>query len=179
MEATIKKYETDELKLYLTGDLVVREKILNYMADDFTFLGPLATLVVILSLYLVVKNIAGSLIPVLIATFALAWTFGIKGLVRSPITVPETTMIVLLISIGCANAVHIINGILKRIKKEPFSKEIIITTIKTLRVPILLTSLTTALGFLSLMTSSIHAYRTMGIFMATGVIIGMIMSLLV
>ncbi|UGQ15948.1 RND family transporter [Borrelia sp. RT5S] len=178
MEAAIKRYETDELKLYLTGDLVVREKILNYMADDFTFLGPLATLVVILSLYLVVKNIAGALIPVLIATFALAWTFGIKGLVRSPITVPETTMVVLLISIGCANAVHIINGVLKRIKSEPLSRETIVTTIKTLRVPILLTSLTTALGFLSLMASSIHAYRTMGIFMATGVLIGMIMSLL-
>ncbi|UER67443.1 MMPL family transporter [Borrelia sp. BU AG58] len=179
MEAAIKKYETDELKLYLTGDLVVREKILNYMADDFIFLGPLATLVVILSLYFVVKHIAGAVIPVLIATFALAWTFGIKGLVRSPITVPETTMVVLLISIGCANAVHIINGILKRIKKEPLSIETITTTVKTLRVPILLTSLTTALGFLSLMTSSIQAYRTMGIFMAMGVTIGMGMSLLI
>ncbi|AHH10415.1 Putative membrane spanning protein [Borrelia coriaceae ATCC 43381] len=179
MEATIKGYETDDLKLYLTGDLVVREKILNYMADDFKLLGPFATIVVILSLYLIVKNILGAIIPVLIATFALAWTFGIKSLVMSPITVPETTMIVLLISIGCANAVHIINGILKRIKTEPFTEKTIITTIKTLRAPIILTSLTTAFGFLSLITSSIQAYRTMGIFMSTGVIIAMLMSLLV
>ncbi|AWG42642.1 hypothetical protein CR532_01305 [Candidatus Borreliella tachyglossi] len=179
MEAVIKNYETDDLKLYLTGDLVVREKILNYMVDDFKFLGPLATLVVILSLYVIVGNVLGAIIPVLIATFALIWTFGIKGFVKSPITVPETTMIVLLISIGCADAVHIINGILKRIKKEPFSEKTVIATIKTLRVPILLTSLTTAFGFLSLMASSIHAYRAMGIFMAVGVIIAMVMSLLV
>ncbi|ASQ29057.1 hypothetical protein CDQ96_01240 [Borrelia miyamotoi] len=179
METTIKKYETDDLKLYLTGDLIIREKILSYMADDFKFLGPFATCIVILSLYLIMGNILGAIIPVLIAIFAIIWTFGIKSLVMSPITVPETSMIVLLISIGCANSVHIINGILKKIKKEPLSEKIIINTIKTLKVPILLTSLTTAFGFLSLTGSSIHAYRTMGIFMSLGVIIAMLMSLLV
>ncbi|AHH08215.1 RND family transporter [Borrelia anserina] len=179
MEATIKRYETDDLKLYLTGDLVIREKILSYMGDDFKLLGPVATLIVILSLYLIIKNIWGAIIPVLIATLALAWTFGIKSLVMSPITVPETTMIVLLISIGCANAVHIINGILKRIKNEPFTEKTIINTIKALKTPIILTSLTTALGFLSLISSSIQAYRTMGIFMSIGVIAAMLMSLLI
>ncbi|AHH05164.1 hypothetical protein BmHG_00259 [Borrelia miyamotoi] len=179
MEATIKKYETDDLKLYLTGDLIIREKILSYMADDFKFLGPFATFILILSLYLIMGNILGAIIPVLIAIFAIIWTFGIKSLVMSPITVPETSMIVLLISIGCANSVHIINGILKKIKKEPLTEKIIINTIKTLKVPILLTSLTTAFGFLSLTGSSIHAYRTMGIFMSLGVIIAMLMSLLV
>ena len=179
MEATITKYETDDLKLYLTGDLIIREKILNYMVDDFKFLGPFATLVVILSLYFIVRNILGAIIPVLIALFALIWTFGIKSLLMSPITVPETTMIVLLISIGCANSVHIINGILKRIKKEPFTKDTIINAVKTLKVPIILTSLTTAFGFLSLTGSSIYAYRIMGIFMSLGVIIAMLMSLLV
>ncbi|QFP42066.1 RND family transporter [Borrelia miyamotoi] len=179
MEATIKKYETDDLKLYLTGDLIIREKILSYMADDFKFLGPFATFIVILSLYLIMGNILGAIIPVLIAIFAIIWTFGIKSLVMSPITVPETSMIVLLISIGCANSVHIINGILKKIKKEPLTEKIIINTIQTLKVPILLTSLTTAFGFLSLTGSSIHAYRTMGIFMSLGVIIAMLMSLLV
>ncbi|ACH94502.1 RND family transporter [Borrelia recurrentis] len=180
MEDTIKRHETDTLKLYLTGDLVVREKILNYMADDFKLLGPFAAIVVIVSLYLIVKNILGAIIPVLIAICALIWTFGIKSLFMSPITVPETTMIVLLISIGCANAVHIINGVLKQINKnKPLTEIAIITTIKTLKTPIILTSLTTAFGFLSLITSSIQAYRTMGIFMSLGVIIAMFMSLLV
>ncbi|WP_024655545.1 efflux RND transporter permease subunit [Borrelia hispanica] len=180
MEATIKRHETDTLKLYLTGDLVVREKILNYMADDFKLLGPFAAIVVIVSLYFIVKNILGAIIPVLIAICALIWTFGIKSLFMSPITVPETTMIVLLISIGCANAVHIINGVLKQINKnKPLTETAIITTIQTLKTPIILTSLTTAFGFLSLISSSIQAYRTMGIFMSLGVIIAMFMSLLV
>ncbi len=59
MEETIKKYETDDLKLYLTGDLIVREKILNYMVEDFKILGPLATFVVIISLYLINKKSNG------------------------------------------------------------------------------------------------------------------------
>ncbi|EEH32097.1 conserved hypothetical integral membrane protein, partial [Borreliella burgdorferi 29805] len=179
MEKTIKKYETDDLKLYLTGDLIVREKILNYMVEDFKILGPLATFVVIISLYLIIKNLIGALIPIFIALLSLIWTFGIKGLVQSPITVPETSMIVLLISIGCANAVHIINEIFKLIKKEQLSKESIKATIKKLKTPILLTSFTTAFGFLSLTTSSINAYKTMGIFMSIGVIISMIISLTV
>ncbi len=179
MEETIKKYETDDLKLYLTGDLIVREKILNYMVEDFKILGPLATFVVIISLYLIIKNLMGALIPIFIALLSLIWTFGIKGLINSPITVPETSMIVLLISIGCANAVHIINGIFKLIKKEQLSKESIKITIKKLKTPILLTSLTTAFGFLSLTTSSINAYKTMGIFMSIGVIISMAISLTV
>ncbi|MCD2332584.1 efflux RND transporter permease subunit [Borreliella americana] len=179
MEKTIKKYETDDLKLYLTGDLIVREKILNYMVEDFKILGPLATFVVIILLYLIIKNLIGALIPIFIALLSLIWTFGIKGLVQSPITVPETSMIVLLISIGCANAVHIINEIFKLIKKEQLSKESIKATIKKLKTPILLTSLTTAFGFLSLTTSSINAYKTMGIFMSIGVIISMIISLTV
>ncbi|MGF7101662.1 efflux RND transporter permease subunit [Borreliella kurtenbachii] len=179
MEKTIKKYETDDLKLYLTGDLIVREKILNYMVEDFKILGPLATFVVIISLYLIIKNLIGALIPIFIALLSLIWTFGIKGLVQSPITVPETSMIVLLISIGCANAVHIINEIFKLIKKEQLSKESIKAIIKKLKTPILLTSLTTAFGFLSLTTSSINAYKTMGIFMSIGVIISMIISLTV
>ncbi|MBB6042993.1 hypothetical protein HNP68_000606 [Borrelia yangtzensis] len=179
MEKTIKKYETNDLKLYLTGDLIVREKILNYMVEDFKILGPLATFVVIISLYLIIKNLIGALIPIFIALLSLIWTFGIKGLVQSPITVPETSMIVLLISIGCANAVHIINGIFKLIKKEQLSTESIKKTIKKLKTPILLTSLTTAFGFLSLTTSSINAYKTMGIFMSIGVIISMTISLTV
>jgi len=87
---------------------------------------------------------------------------------------------VMLIAIGVADGIHIFSHLTLHQKENPdLDKNTLIeTTIKELARPIFMTSLTTAIGFLSLITSQVYPVKYFGIFTASGVMFAMILSLI-
>lgn len=78
-----------------------------------------------------------------------------KGYVDSPITPVSTTRFALVTIIGLANSVHLISQFQIEFNIFQDKKAAIIASLKNAGAPCFFTSLTTAIGFGSLVTSSI------------------------
>ena len=166
------------LSIELSGHPIIQADIMRYMANDLLKLFPIAIIVVMVILLAALRSVRGMFIPIIVTLVSIAWTFGLKGIIGSPITITETVIPVILISLGCANGIHILTEFLHFSNRgnPPFLA--VKRTMKQLTVPVILTSITTSLGFSSLVFSSGQSLKNMGLFLAFGVLIAMGFSLL-
>ncbi|HDK35428.1 MAG TPA: hypothetical protein ENG82_00880, partial [Bacteroidetes bacterium] len=104
----IKKNKGD-LKILATGKPVVNYYLAKGMDTDMRRLFPLAILVVFFIPLFRFKRIKMVLIPLAVVIFSVIWTFGVMALVHSPLSHSTTIMPILLISIGVADGIHILN----------------------------------------------------------------------
>ncbi|HAK44801.1 MAG TPA: hypothetical protein DCO79_02615, partial [Spirochaeta sp.] len=169
--------EHPNLEILLSGHPIVNAEIMKKMANDLYLLFPIAVAATALMLLLILRSLRGMLIPLVITLMSVVWTFGLKGLLHSPLTITETVIPVILISISCADGIHIVSEAFHFMHRGMDSEKAIIKTIKDLWKPVTLTSLTTALGFASFAFSSGRSLRNMGLFLAFGVMTAMFFSL--
>jgi predicted RND superfamily exporter protein len=174
--ALLKKQNSDA-EFYIAGVPVVVVNKAQSMDKDMSTLFPLVLVVVMVVLFLLLKTWSGLFLPMLVTIFSIVWTYGLKGMLGSKLTMAETIIPVMLIAIGCADGVHIINEFNKHLKRVNNSKLALVEVMKELWLPVILTSVTTALGFASLITSPGQSLKNMGIFMAFGVMVAMVFSL--
>jgi predicted RND superfamily exporter protein len=90
-------------------------------------------------------------------------------------------MPVMLIAIGAADGIHILNKYYeeaaKRQEDPDYSRrDIVINTMDEMFAPVVMTSLTTAAGFLGLITAFLWPQRMMGVFTALGILYAMALS---
>jgi|GEM_PF-1560301 len=176
-KAEILRNKYKNTKIYVSGYATAKANIADYMQRDLRSLFIFALITVMIILYIILREIRGMLIPVSVTVFSIIWTFGLKGLFRVPITVTEIVIPVMLIAIGCADGVHIISEFYHFLKQGLKPKEALFKTMKILTVPVILTSITTAFGFFSLIMAPGVSIKNMGIFLAFGVMIAMFFSL--
>ena len=160
-----------------TGTPVINTDITNYMVMDLIVLFPLAVLVVMGSILLMLKSVRGMIVPLIITLLSVLWTFGIKGLFGFPLTLTETVIPVVLISIASADGIHITQQSLYFIRQGVPGQPAVLDSIKFVRLPIILSAVTTALGFGSLVFSPGQSMKNMGAFLAFGVLIAMAFTL--
>ena len=120
------------------------------------------------------RTLTGALLPILTVIIGVIWTMGIIVLCGFDITVANSIIPVALIAIGTAYSIHIIN---KYYGEHGKREKRIVSTLKDVGVAVILSGLTTAVGFLSLLTADIKPVWVMGIFCAVGVAICDILSL--
>lgn len=168
----------NSVSIYRSGMVSVKHATSEYMEKDLTVMFPIAILIVMLILLVLLRSISGMIIPLLVTLFSVIWTLGLKGWLNSPLTMAETTIPIMLIAIGCADGVHIISEYLLFSRQGLSVKDAVQKTMKNLTLPVILTSLTTSLGFLSLITAPGVSVRNMGIFLGFGVLTAMLFSLL-
>jgi len=115
----------------------------------------------------------------LVVFFSVLWAFGMMALVNIPIYAVSTMIPVMLIAIGVADGIHLYSHLQLFLRKNPDAskKEASIDMIKNMWKPVVMTSITTAVGFISLLSSQVYPIKYFGIFTAFGVLAAMLFSL--
>jgi len=115
----------------------------------------------------------------LVVLFSTIWTFGLLAVVGIPIYAVFTTIPVMLIAIGVADGIHLFSHVdLFRVENPTASKiDTIRNMIQEMWKPVVMTSVTTAVGFISLLTSQVYPIKYFGVFTAFGVLAAMLLSL--
>lgn len=168
----------------LTGQPVVKADITQYIMADITILLPIAILVVMIMIFFFTKSIRGTLIPIVVTALSVVWTFGIKGIIgllgfsAGDLTLTESVLPVVLISVACADGIHITNQSLYFIDRGVPGKAAVYDAMQLVRLPVILSAVTSAVGFGSLIFSPGRSLKNMGIFLAFGVLIAMVFSLI-
>ncbi len=164
--------------IYVTGKPVLTLYLGRGMGRDMGMLFPMVLLLIILILWISFRNFQGVLLPLGVVLISVLWTIGLMAFLGVPISHSTNMLPILLSAIAVADGIHILNHYFNRILHEKRTPgEVITDVMAELNAPVIITSVTTAFGFLALNTSSIGSVGQLGFFTATGVIFAMIFSL--
>jgi len=165
-------------QFHLGGELINNAAIEIMMERDIRLFFPLSMVISAVFLWLIFRNIFAILSPLLTVFLALVWVIGLKGYCESPITPVSTTLFALITIIGIANSVHLISQFRLEYAQRPDRKAAVLAGLTKAGTPCFFTSLTTAIGFGSLVTSSIPGIADLGIFAAIGIMSSYLLSII-
>jgi len=173
----ITREEEGKDKIYVVGDAYLTSYVRDRMVYDLYFLFPLITLIVIIILYLCFRSKMGVFLPLLTVILSVLWTIGLMVLIKYSFTIVSVITPVILIAIGSAYGIHIVNKYYEITEKGIRGKEAILDTMREMNSSIIMTALTTAAGFVTLITSFVIPIKQFGIATAFGVLFAMTLSL--
>ena len=163
-----------------SGVSVLRTEYVSYMVrDNFLFLPPIAVILICI-LGFIFRNWVQVFLPLLTILITVIWLLGFMGAIGLDINIITYIVPTLLFIIGISDAIHIQARFRENLSKDNTNpKEVMLVTMVQMSKVILLTSLTTAIGFLALLTTSIRIIQEFGLEIAIGVMIAWLVSILV
>ena len=161
---------------YFGGLPFMLNDITDLIVADMVWLIPIVFVIIALILLLSFRSFRGMLLPLLTAGITVIWTLGIMAFTGYELTVISNIMPVVLLATGSAYAIHVLNSININMQKD--RKQALIKAMAYTVIPVILASVTTAIGFVSFIFG---AYLTMikdfGIATAIGIIIALLLSI--
>ena len=161
---------------HLAGKMVAQTVYVEKLKANFFLFAALSLLLVTSFLYFSFRSLWGILVPVFVVLFAVVWTAGLMQLTGKSLDVMTTLLPTMLFVVGMSDVVHILTKYLEELRSGQDKLPAIRNTMKAVGLPILLTSITTAIGFLTLLFSPIQPIRDFGIYTALGIAIAYILS---
>ncbi|MEE2829078.1 MAG: MMPL family transporter [Myxococcota bacterium] len=170
---TVLEEETEgrEMKAYLLGPHAYRVVVVGIMIqEEFRFL-PLTGLVLALVLFAVFRSASGVLIPLLSVFLGAIWTVAAMAITGESINIINTITATLVLVIGVADAIHMMTryGYERRAGQDRTAA--MRKALSSVGAACFLTSMTTAIAFLTLLSAHLGILRHFGFYAALGVMI--------
>ncbi len=161
--------DNPEWQLQMTGQPVLLETI-NYLTNrDTAFSSTVAFAVVLILLYLFFRRRSGILIPVMVITGSIIGSIGVMGITGSPYTLTSTATYALILGMSIADSLHILTLFYRDYEENGDKRAALIYAMGHSAPAVLLTTLTTAIGFLSFMSGDLASTSELGIYAAAAV----------
>lgn len=139
------------------GSPRINSELKASLYEDFTVLGPLSGLVLVLSILFFLRSGFAALVPLITSFLSILWTFGMMGWFGIPLNILSAMLPSLIIVIGSTEDTHLISAYFQSLSENKDTPREVATSmmLKRMGLPLFLTILTTALGFASNMFNSI------------------------
>jgi len=167
----------DRAELHLTGVGVQKNDVARYIERDQQVILPLVVVVLALLLALVFRHPSGVLLPLATTGMSLVWTMGCYALTGLQLNTITSLLPPVIMVLAISTSVHLYNGWLHLDGDDRERITLLAAKVEQLFLPCLFTSLTTALGLISLAISNVPAVRQFGLFAALGVVFAFIISM--
>ena len=175
----INKYG-ENAKIHLGGIPMIADDMMSYIKNDIVVFGIGVFIFIILTLWLIFKNIKWVIMPLLGCATSVIIMIGLLGLIGWKVTVISSNFIALMLILNMAMNIHLTVRFLQLKKEFPqlTKKETILEASKKMMLPILYTVLTTICAFLSLVFSGIKPIIDFGWMMTLGLIVSLLVTFL-
>lgn len=165
-----------DVDIYLSGMVMMNTSFGEASIGDSSTLIPLMFLVVIVTIGLLLRTITGTISTVLIIIMSIATTMGLAGWLGFYMTGPTTSAPTMIMTLAVADCIHILTSMFYEMRQGADKRTAIARSIKINLQPIFLTSITTAIGFLSMNFSDSPPFRDLGNLVALGVMLAFVFS---
>lgn len=170
-------------KTYITGMPVFSEAVNEATSHDLSVLIPLVILVVVLVLLISFRRFSGVILPLLTVIVSTIWAVGAMGLFSVPLSILSTVLPVILIAVGSAYGIHVINMYYDEARKKnvDISKEehknLVVHAMGSVIRPVALATITTFAGFVSFCFTSVSPIFEFGLFSSLGILFAFCISI--
>jgi hypothetical protein len=168
--------ENPGTQVYLSGMIMMNTSFSEASLNDGATLIPLMFLVVIVTIGLLLRTISGTFATVLIIVISIVSTMGLAGWLGFYLTGPSSSAPTMILTLAVADCIHILTSMFYEMRQGVEKREAIRRSIKVNFQPIFLTSITTAIGFLSMNFSDSPPFRDLGNLVAIGVMLAFVFS---
>ncbi len=165
-----------DITVYLSGMAMMNNTFAESSQKDSRTLIPLMFAMVAISIAILLRTFTGTLGTVAVIAYAIAATMGLAGWAGFYLTGPSSTTPIMVLTLSVADCVHILSTMFHEMRHGKAKREALISSMTINMQPIFLTSVTTAIGFLSLNFSDSPPFRDLGNMVATGVMLAFVLS---
>ena len=165
-----------DIDVYLTGLSMLNNAFSEASLMDMQTLVPLMYLAMFLVMFWLLRSLSGTFGTLLIVGFSAASAIGLTGWIGTGMTPPTVQAPTMIMTLAVADSIHILVTMLQEMRNGRSKREAIVESLRINLQPVFLTSLTTAIGFLSMNFSDAPPFRHLGNITATGVGIAFVLS---
>lgn len=158
------------LDLHLTGVVLLNNAFSEMSLLDMQTLVPVMFGIIVLVLAVLLRSVWGTLATVLVILMSVATALGAAGWLGIKVTPPTAAAPTMITTLAVANCVHLLVTFLQRARAGEAARDAMCESLRINLQPIFLTSVTTAIGFLSMNFSDAPPFRDLGNIVAIGVI---------
>ncbi|GAB5538001.1 MAG: MMPL family transporter [Salibacteraceae bacterium] len=167
-------YEFDEI--HAAGKAIGQAFYIEQIRSEFVFFILIAILLIVITLILIYRSFWGVFVPLTVVLLSVIWLLGLMSTVGKSIDIMTTLLPLVIFVVGISDVIHLLSRFFEEIRAGLPKMEAIKTAYKRVGAATFLTSLTTALGFLTLLTSGVRPVRELGLFAAAGVFLAFILA---
>lgn len=165
-------------KFYLAGRPVIEVTSGLEAKSDLNKMIPVLFAVVALMLFIVFRSWAGVVLPLFVMAASIIWTLGSMAALDVPLYTISTMLPVILVAVGIGDAIHLVSHYYDHVLADPHrdGKLIVRELVAELGAPLLTTSVTTAIGFLTLWFAEMPPFKVFGLFTMLGIFYAWLLS---
>ena len=161
---------------YLTGSVPFDQVFSQVSQDDSATLVPLMYLIIIVGVGLLLRSFSASFVTLVVVGMSTVVAMGMMGHLGMMITSPTAVAPVIIMTLAIADSVHILSTMFNEMRRGLDKNAAILEALRINLKPVFVTSLTTAIGFLSMNSSDVPPFRELGNVVAVGVLAAFVFS---
>jgi uncharacterized protein len=174
IENAFNKYHFDEV--HFVGRIVAQDVYLKNLQKEFVYFLSISFFLVIIFLWFSFRSLYGIIVPMTIVMVSIFWTLGIMAIMHQPLDIMTTMLPTMIFIAGMSDVVHFFSKYFEEVSKGTLKQKIFPLILKEVGFPTFLTLITTAVGFLSLLFSSIKPIRDFGLYTSVGIVIAFFLT---
>jgi uncharacterized protein len=169
IQALIEKEKAAQA-MYQIGMPVVSMALTHFTEKDFMRLPPITFLLIMVTLFLLFRNLRGVFIPAGSVLIALIWTFGLMAWTGTPLSLLIMIVPIFLIAVGTAYCMYVFPEYALAQKTCETPKDASFQCFKQLGFPTFLAVFTTSIGLGSLLINKISEIQYFALFSCFGIL---------
>jgi predicted RND superfamily exporter protein len=176
MEKIRPKYP--DIDFRLTGIVFMNNSFTESAQGDMQTLIPVMYLLIILVMAMVLRSFWGTLAVVMVVAFSTLTAMGLGGWLGILLTPVSATAPTVILTLAIADSIHILVTLFHEMRLGKSKREALIESLRVNHQPVFITSITTAIGFLSLNFSDSPPFQHLGNLVAMGVMVAYVYSVM-
>jgi predicted RND superfamily exporter protein len=163
-------------EMIVAGNPAVYASVIDILSLFLLLIPPTVLLLLVATFYLNVGSRRLSILAVVPALVGSVWTFGFISGLGIQIDIVTVIVPIFVLVMGSADGLHFVTHFqdISREIDDPIDR--VASTLREVGIPMILTTVSTAIGFLSLLATDIRPIRQLGVFAAVGITFAGIIS---
>jgi len=166
-----------DIKIYLSGIVMMNNAFGEATIYDMSHLLPLALLLILITVFFLLRSISATISTMLVIIFSVATAFGLAGWMGIELSSPVMSAPIIIMTLAVADCVHVLSTWITEMRTGKDKLDAMKESLRVNFMPVFLTSVTTAIGFFSLNTSDAPPFRDLGNVAAIGVVAAFFFSI--
>jgi len=167
---------SQRLTVRLTGHPALTQQLNQELRGDVIRLMPPVLIVIVAVLYLSFRTASGVLLPLAAVGISVIWTMGVMGFLGISLSQLGSAIPVVLTSVGSAYGIHVLRRYDEEWSKTGDARLAAQETVRSVGLAVVMSGLTTVVGFVSNAFTGIVRIREFGVFMGVGVAVALLVA---
>lgn len=170
------KLDNPEHEFFVTGLVSMNSAFFKAAKSDFTTLIPLMIVFVLVAAGVILGSVQAASCILVLLILSLLGALGLAGWLGIDLSAPSISAPIIMFTVIVASSIHIISYVKRQIMQGKSQYQAILSSYQHNTKPIIVSHITTIIGFLAMNTSDSPPFRDLGNIVAFGVLFSLVLS---